>query len=124
MVFSIRWNGSPAAPTRYDTNGTQLPPLVGCPSNRFMRIQGDTIQIIENKDTPYSPRCFILPQLTYRYRTQCFKTSKEECTPLAAALGCYHPGECPGYHTRHSIFLNTHANRNGKTVTSQAVCCW
>lgn len=123
MVFSTIWNRS-SKPTRYNANGTQLPPLVGCPSNRFMRIQGAAIQIIENEDIPYSPRCFNLPQLTHRYRSQCFQTVKEKCTPLAAALGCYHPGECPKYHTRHSIFLNTHDNRNGKTVTSQAVCCW
>lgn len=123
MVFSAMWNRS-AAPTRYDTNGTQLPPLVGCPSKRFMGSQGDAIQIIENEDTPYSPRCFNLPQLTYRHRSNCFQTTKEECTLLAAALRCYNPGECPKYYVRHSIFLNTHANRNGKTVTSQAVCCW
>lgn len=122
LTLLMVWNGSSGS--RHDTNGTQLPQLVGCPSKQFMRYQGSSIQIIENKETPMAPRCFTMPLRTYPHRSNCIQTAKEECTPLAAALECYNPGECPKYHTRHSIFLNTHDNRNSKTVTSQAVCCW
>lgn len=107
----------------YGSNGTQTRPLFSCPSKRFLSSQGYSIQIIENENIPYSPRCFNLPQRTYSHRSNCYQTTKEECTPLTATLKCYHPGECPKYHTRHSIFLNTHNTRIGQIITSQAVCC-
>jgi len=122
LMMSTMWNGS--STPRYDANGTRLPPLIRCPGNMFLGYHGANIQIIENEDIPHSPpRCFTMPMRTHHRRSGCFKTIKEECTPLAAALSCYNPGECPKYHVRHSIFLNAHNNRNGDIVTSQAVCC-
>lgn len=122
LIIGTTENGSGAP--RYDSNETQLPSLIGCPSRNFMRVQGKSLQIIENEDIPHSPRCFTLPQQTFPHVANCFQTTKEKCTPLTAALKCYNPGECPKYHVRHSVFLNTISKRNGKVVTSQAVCCW
>lgn len=122
LLMLSRSQYNPSEP-HYDSNGTHPPSLVGCPSKRFMSSQGNSIQLIENENIPYSPHCFNLPQRTYSHRINCFQTTKEECTPLTAALNCYHPGECPKYHTRHSIFLSTYYTRTSKTVTSQAVCC-
>jgi len=111
-------------PIRRAANGTHLPPLIRCPGNKFLSHHGDNVQIIENEDIPLSPRCFTMPMRTYHRCPGCFQTTKEECTVLAAALRCYNPGDCPKYHVRHSVFLNANNNRNGKLVTSQAVCCW
>lgn len=66
----------------------------------------------------------MMPNRNYNKRSGSFQKTKEECTPLAAALKCYNPGECPKYHVRHSIFLNSYHDRNGKRITSQTVCCW
>jgi len=111
-------------PVHWVSNGTRLPPLIRCPGSKFLHFHGDNVQVIENENIPYLPRCFTMPIRTYHSRSECFETTKENCTLLVVALKCYNPGECPKYHVRHSIFLNSYHERNGKRVTSQAICCW